>query len=272
MKIRPPSSIALMLVLTVGGCIAPSKVSRKLPENHSLVREQLVIHSDFPLAAQHRLLEDLTARRFDLARRLAMPLSDEPIHVYLFQDADRFYAFMGWHHPEFPRRRAFFVETDTRLVVYAYWGDRVSEDLRHEITHAYLHSVVPNVPLWLDEGLAEYFEVPRGRDGMHRAHCERLAARLRQGDWQPDLRRLEQFNSAFEMDQDDYAESWAWVHFLLGSDARYAELLQGYLGDLRRNGAAEPVSWRIGRTPNRVEEALVRHVEGLFPHMAGRVP
>jgi len=268
MKIRPLSSVALILLLVVAGCVAPSRDSRTLPESHSLVREQLVIHSDFPLAAQHRLLEDLTARRFDLARRLAMPLSDEPIHVYLFQDADRFYAFMGWHHPEFPRRRAFFMETDTRLVVYAFWGDRVAEDLRHEITHAYLHSVVPNLPLWLDEGLAEYFEVPRGRDGMHRAHLERLAARLEQGTWRPDLRRLERLDSAFEMDPDDYAESWAWVHFLLGSDTRYAELLHGYLDDLRRNGAAEPVSWRIGRTGKPVEEALVRHVGDLFPQMA----
>ena len=53
-------------------------------------------------------------------------------------------------------RRAFFVETDTQLSVYAQWGDRVAEDLRHEVTHGYLHAVVPNVPLWIDEGLAEF--------------------------------------------------------------------------------------------------------------------
>jgi len=264
MKIRFPSSCTLILLVAAGGCIAPSKDPRTLPDRYSLVRGQLVIHSDFALAAQHRLLEELTARRFDLARRLALPLSDERIHVYLFQDADRFFAFLGWRHPQFPRRRAFFVETDTRLVVYAHWGDRVAEDLRHEITHAYLHAVVPDVPLWLDEGLAEYFEVPRGREGVHRAHLERLATRLRQGDWRPDLRRLEQFNSAFEMDQDDYAESWAWVHFLLGSGAEYAEVLPSYLNDLRRHGSAEPVSWRIGRSPNRVEEALITHLVYLF--------
>jgi hypothetical protein len=70
------------------------------------------------------------------------------------------------HHPNLPRRRAFFVETDTRLSVYAYWGDRVAEDLRHEVVHGYLHAVVPHLPLWLDEGLAEYFEVPRGLSGL----------------------------------------------------------------------------------------------------------
>ncbi len=45
--------------------------------------------------------------------------------------------------PSFPARRAFFVETDTRLAVYAYWGDRIAEDLRHEVAHGYLHACVP---------------------------------------------------------------------------------------------------------------------------------
>ena len=43
--------------------------------------------------------------------------------------------------------RAFFVESDTRLNIYAYWGDRVAEDLRHEVTHGYLHAMVPHSAL-----------------------------------------------------------------------------------------------------------------------------
>ena len=92
------------------------------------------------------MFEELTAQRPDLCHRLALPCSDEPIHVYLFETAERFPGFIKLHHPEFPDRRAFFVETDARLLVYAQWGDRVAEDLRHEVAHGYLHSVVPNVP------------------------------------------------------------------------------------------------------------------------------
>lgn len=256
----PQLALILLVAIPAGGCAGLWKVSATLPDRHTLVREQLVIQSDFPLAAHHRLLEELTARRLDLSRRLALPVSDEPIHVYLFESGDRFGAFMRLHHPEFPRRRAFFVETDTRLVVYAHWGDRVAEDLRHEVTHAYLHSVVPQLPLWLDEGLAEYFEVPRGRSGMNATHLERLRAQLEQGQWQPDLRRLEQFQSVFDMTQDDYAESWAWVHFLLHSRPEHRELLQGYLGELRREGFAEPLSLRLARTLPRPEAALIEYV------------
>ena len=147
---------------------APCRTRLTLPASHTVVREQLVVHSDFPVAATHRLLEELTARRMDLSDRLQIPVSEEPIHMYLFDDADRFGGFIRLNYPDFPPRRAYFLETDTRLQVYAQWGDRVAEDLRHEVTHGYLHSVVPNLPLWLDEGLAEFFEVPRGNRGLNR--------------------------------------------------------------------------------------------------------
>ena len=245
---------------TVAGCAALEQVQPALPGKHSLVREQLVIHSDFPLAAQHRLMEELTARRFDLGRRLGLPLSDEPIHVYLFDDSDRFDRFMRLHYPGFPRRRAFFVETDTRLMVYAHWGDRVAEDLRHEVTHAYLHSMVPRVSLWLDEGLAEYFEVPRGRGGLNRVHLDRLRARLERGDWRPDLRRIEQLSLPFDMTQDDYAESWAWVHFLLNSSSDQGGLLHEHLLRVRQNGSAEPLSVRLGPMLAQFEQMLIDHV------------
>jgi hypothetical protein len=247
-------------VVAAGGCAGPWKVRATLPERYTLVREQLVIYSDFPLAAHHRVLEELAARRRDVGRQLALPLSDEPIYVYLFKDVDRFDAFMRLHHPEFSRRRAYFVETDTRLIVYAHWGDRVAEDLRHEVTHGYLHSVVPGLPLWLDEGLAEYFEVGRARQGLNRPHLDLLLARLEQGQWQPDLARLRRLPSAFDMTQADYAEAWAWVHFLLHSRPERHELLRRYLGCLRRDGSAEPLPMQLGRMVGRPEAALIEHV------------
>ena len=165
----------LALLLLNAGCVR-TLVNRR-PDRYTIVRDQLVIHCDFEVPARHRLLDELTARREDLRRELAYASSEEPIHVYLFEDANRFKEFVGEEHPGFPNRRAFFVESDTRLEVYAHWGGYVGEDLRHEVTHAYLHSVLPNIPLWLDEGLAEYFEVPRGRHGLNRDHIVSILAR-----------------------------------------------------------------------------------------------
>lgn len=227
------------------------------------MREQLVVHSGFPLAAHHRLLEELTARRSDLQQLLGLPMSDEPIHVYLFENAEQFGEFVRLDHPGFPRRRAFFLETDTRLQVYAQWGDHVAEDLRHEVTHGYLHSVVPNLPLWIDEGLAEYAEVPRGHRGLVRSHLDQLLQRMERDAWWPDLPRLERIDPTRDMTQEDYAESWAWVHFLLEGGPQSRAILREYLGEVRRDGTARPVSARLRERFERPDEALLAHLQAL---------
>ena len=248
----------------------PSQVHLTAPNKHILTRGQLVIHGDFPLEEHERLWDDLIACRGDLNRDLALPESDEPIHVYLFADADKYKAFMRLRHPGFTQSRAGFNETDTRLEVYVQWGDRVGEDLRHEVMHGCIHGVVPNTPLWLDEGLAEYYEVPRGASGVNREHVRWLAARLKRGEWKPDLARLERLGSvnsmtrADGMTRADYAEAWAWVHFLLQSGGRDRHDLPGeYLRRLRQHGSAEPLCVAISRIDERASDELIMHIQRL---------
>ncbi len=250
-----------------------------LPDRYTIVRDQLVIHCDFQVPARHRLLDELTARREDLRRQLAYASSDEPIHVYLFEDARRFQEFVREEHPDFPNRRAFFVETDTRLEVYAHWGGYVGEDLRHEVTHAYLHSVLPSIPLWLDEGLAEYFEVPRGRHGLNRDHLARILEKDESKETEasvplgspremlyrpPNLARLESLPSDHFLPQDDYAECWAWVHFLLESSPDTKLLLQEYLYRLHVDGSTVPLSsrlaWQLGLTADQLADQMAEHI------------
>ena len=208
-------------------------------------------------------MDELRGQREDLADLLGLPTSDEPIDVYLFDTAEQFGAFIRTQYPLLPPRRAFFVETDTRLAVYAHWGDYIAEDLRHEVAHGYLHSVVPRLPLWLDEGLAEYFEVARGQQGVNRAHVAELNHRIATSAWRPDLNRLEQLVTINDMTQVDYAESWAWVHLMIESSSESKSELQGYLRRLRRDGTAEPLSETIKRTLAPADDRLIRHVEGL---------
>jgi hypothetical protein len=247
----------------LAGCAGggkPWSVPGKTPGEFCTVREQLVLHSDFPLAAHHRLIEELILRRADLCRDLGLPVSDEPIDVYLFGGEEEFNTFLRTNYPRLPVRRAFFVETDTHLTIYAHWGQRVSEDLRHEVTHGYLHAVVPNLPLWLDEGLAEFFETPRGRQGLNEQHLAWFRQQLAQGVWRPDLARLERLPPSGDMDQADYAEAWAWVHFLLNAPPDRRDVLRAFLADLRREGQAEPISARLGRAGGDPGPALVEHV------------
>jgi hypothetical protein len=248
--------------------LSPGGEPDELPDRAELATGQLVIHADFPLSEKHRMVRDLESLRLDVSQELGLPVSDEPIHLYLFQSPARYESFVASRFPAFPTRRAFFLQTDTTLSVFAPWQDRIAEDLRHETTHGYVHAVVPTVPLWLDEGISEYFELPRGEHGRHEDHIAQLAGRLLEGTWRIDLLRLESLQSAGELTQDHYAEAGLWVHWMLHSSPARRKVLQDYLADLRRDGQTAPLSVRLTHLDGpQVEcEAKVRaHLSSLAP-------
>jgi Protein of unknown function (DUF1570) len=240
-------SICLAGCTLCGAACAKWHSAPLLPARNSVVLDQLVVFSDSPLPDHHRLLEELRSQRTLVSTKLSLPITDEPIHVYLFPTAGKLDTFMRVNYPAMPERRAFFVESDTKLSVYAYWGDRVAEDLRHEVAHGYLHAAVAHLPLWLDEGLAEYFEVPRGLGGLNRPHLEQLADAISQ-NWRPDLERLERLRTTSDMTQEEYAEAWAWVYFLLESSPARASILQAYLQTLKQSHTPELISEALKRT------------------------
>ncbi len=256
---------ASCLLAAMAGCTTWLSGSSSLPVRNVIVRDQLVIYSNSSLPPRHRLLDSLAAERGQLLHELGLPSSDEPIHVYLFDSESRFQAFMKRNYAKFPSRRAFFVQSDMRLAVYAFWGDRVAEDLRHEVAHGYLHSVVPQIPLWLDEGLAEFAEVPHGRGGYNEPHVRLLLNQLVAGTWRPDLSRLEQLPGAEAMTQVDYAEAWAWAHWMLTSNAELKALLQGYLHGLRQDDPRAPLSLELRQFVTDAERQLVEHLYDVAP-------
>ena len=229
----------------------------------SLALDQLVISSDFSLPLDHRLLEEIRLLRNDVSETFKMSPSKESIHVFLFGTEETYRGFMKATYPKLPDRRAFFVESDTRLMVYAFWGDRLAVDLRHEVSHGYMHSLVRNIPLWLDEGLAKNFEVPRGTRGLNQPLVELLLSSLNRNEWQPDLPRLERLTDPAEMTRLDYAEAWAWVHMLLNTSPERREMLQEYFATLRREGKAAPLSVQVRSLNIAPQRTLIEYVHGL---------
>ena len=242
------------------------KPSRAVVFRDPLTAGQLVIHADFYLPPGHRMISELTSERQLICDRLGVPAGKEPIHVFLFAEEAAYRGHVAEKYPDFPERRAIFVETDVQLSVYAHWSDHVADDLRHEVAHGYLHSRVPNLQLWLDEGLAEYFEVARGRMGVNQAHIDYLLVRTKTTGWRPDLRRLEQLTAAGAMEQFDYAEAWLWVHFLLESHEGGRDMLTAYLTALRNGDPPRPLSATLAQQlsePQAVEIALNSHLQSL---------
>ncbi|MDA7662413.1 DUF1570 domain-containing protein [Pirellulaceae bacterium] len=257
--------VTMFLATTIWmvGCTSTiRKRTDELPGKDRIVLDQLIVHTDFSIPRKHRLLDELTNLRQTIAYKLDLPTSDEPINIYLFENADSYHRYMAVHHPTFPSRRAFFLKSDTTLQVYAYWGERIAEDLRHEVSHGYLHSVIPNLPIWFDEGLAEYFEVPIGFHGRNQSHIDLLNRLYKTGQWKPDLSRLEEMIYADEMAQVDYAESWLWMHFLLEGGGGLPSFATNQVKQLRERGETGSLSRLLVESGITSENALA-HLKAL---------
>lgn len=233
----------------LAGCQTADRIPElpmvSLPGRHSVLADQLVILSDFRLDYDHKLITDLTQLRKDVLRVLELDESDRPVVVYLFDNETKYFEYLTSTWPGLPYRRAYFFGNSYELAVYTSWGDRVLEDLRHEFTHGILHSALRTVPLWLDEGLAEYFEVVGDHPGtINRTTVERISLALSKG-WRPNLTRLEGLKEVSDMGQADYEEAWGWVHFMLHSEPAVREVLIGYLADLKTMLDPEPLSVRL---------------------------
>jgi tetratricopeptide (TPR) repeat protein len=110
--------------------------------------------------------------------------------------------------------------------------------IQHEYTHALVNATVSSIPLWLNEGLAEFYSTFAERDGGRAAVIglapDERQEELQSGEWLPleQLLEVDQWSSQYtEADRRGmfYGESWALTHYLLlGSPAR-SDQLASYL-------------------------------------------
>jgi len=238
---RPKTAVAtLCLGLVITACLLSSgcsttrsqTFSSERPQSHTWATEHFVVHSDDPLLPGNPLIQELQDVRTRLLSLLELPEQRDLVHVYLFNDEASYRWYMQSTWRDLPPRRAYFVGTTRELAVYSFRGQHAAEDLRHEFSHGLLHASLQTVPLWLDEGLAEYFEISSDSESqLSPAHLQKLS-QARIDGWNPGLFRLEQITDFRALSQRDYAESWAWVHFLLHATPASRQVLLDYLQTL----------------------------------------
>ncbi len=144
-------------------------------------------------------------------------------------------------------------------MVSTYRSSDFDVDLRHECTHALLHAALPLVPLWLDEGLAEFFEAsPEQRAGGHpNMRTVRFGSRF---GLAPDLEDLEALGDLSEMGRDEYRDSWTWVHFMLHGPPEAHDELVRYLADIAAHTPPGLLSRRLEHRLPGTKSRLVEHL------------
>jgi hypothetical protein len=225
---------------------------------------QLTCHADFPLAPYRGLLDSVPALQRDLAESLGITPAREPIHLFLFQKKSTYQNYVKQYFPDVPSRKALFIKGRGPGMVFAHLGDAFDDDVRHECTHAFLNASLPMVPLWLDEGLAEYYEVPADRRVYGNSHLTSVKWTARFGQ-SPRLDVLEQVRDLNEMGRNRYRQAWAWVHFLLHGPPEARDELRRFLADIQALTPPGQLDERLrGRLPD-LERQFLAHFQNWKP-------
>lgn len=222
---------------------------------------QFVIHADFPLAPHYDLLNSLPLLQAQLVEMLGIQPSHEVIYVFLFNRRSTYQAYLREYFPEAPSRKALFIKARGPGMVFAYRGEDFETDLRHECAHALLNAALPMVPLWLDEGLAEYFEVPARLRQRGSPHHRSVAWAARLGRV-PRIEELEGMANLDQMGRTQYRHAWAWTHFMLHGPPEAREELVRYLADIQALTPPGRLSRRLRHRIPDLERAFADHFRG----------
>lgn len=243
--------------LLVGGLLACSVLcAEDWTDQRQVGRFQL--RANFPLEQCEHLVGELQRLEGDLTSTLKIDATGTPIHLILFRDQMSYERYMQHYFEGAPARRAMFIQGSEPGWVFAYQNADYEIDLRHETTHALLHSQLPVVPLWLDEGLAEYYEVAADA----RIYDNPYLAAIKWETWffrVPSLERLERLGDVRRMEKADYRAAWSWVHFMLHGPPEARQVLAEYLADIRNNKPPGSMRDRLSAAVPDLEKQYLKH-------------
>ena len=149
-------------------------------------------------------------------------------------------------------------------------GPNPYEGIYHEYYHSLTMPYFPRLPVWLAEGLADFFgnsqvTEKEARLGMPDSN---LIEELR-------ANRLIPLDVLFKVDQSSpyyneqhqtsmfYAESWALTHYLmLGDNGSHKALLVAYLQELQQDGSQNEAAVKAFGDLNKLQQDLERYVNG----------
>jgi hypothetical protein len=284
---RQRSAVVLSLVL-LGAVLAPPAHAAPPPVREILTRHYR-IHTDLDFDLANDLAHRLDAMHDAYSWRLRLFTRDGQeiprFEVYLYRNQKDYLALTG---NRMKHTGGVFMSGRNLLASFLqYQGrDTLRRTLQHEAFHQFAHSVIsPNVPVWLNEGLAQVFEeaVWNGDNFSLEQIPPRRIRQLRQ-----DLgaKRLVKFDTLMALSPTEWArrlegdhmlgatqynQAWAMVHFLINAKDekgafRYRQRLLKML-ELLHEGQHADAAFRaaFGRNLEGFEKRFVEYARDLQP-------
>lgn len=106
-----------------------------------------------------------------------------PVNIKLFPDKDAYIQYMSKRFKRsYENSRGVFIPSMNQIALWLRDDiEGTFRTIKHETSHAIIHTIAPHTPAWLNEGLGEYVETLEGDDLSLRAlpHQENLAVLTR---------------------------------------------------------------------------------------------
>jgi tetratricopeptide (TPR) repeat protein len=201
--------------------------------------------------ASERSTSKIGARLEQMQQVLALAFNRDavtalPAHIYVFKDEASFAPFKIGANGRPDSIVGYHVGTPSAhyIAIDASAGDRPFRTIYHEFVHYFVSNTMPFIPLWLNEGLAEYFSTikVKGTQVDVGLPIEDHRYWLAQYDLIP-------FNEVFKIDHSSpeyqegarrgtfYAQSWALAHYLMNHPER--KRLNKLLAELQQGASAD---------------------------------
>jgi len=263
--------VHLLLTALLCACVAgDARADSRWTMLHS---ESMTIVGDQPANALRDVALELEQFRAVIGRLSSngQPAPTAPTMVYVFGSRKAFAPFIPLHNGRPASLGGYFQRNvDTNTIAFSTEGFADDAPLVfHEYTHLLVGTAVRSVPVWLNEGLAEYFSTFRLTSGGKGASIGLAIARhvqLLRERFIP-LAQLLAVDPRSEMYNEGerrsifYAESWALTHYLMTELPSGQALINQYAGAIAGGAPPEQAfAATFGMAPAAFEPRLREYV------------
>jgi hypothetical protein len=206
--------------------------------------EHFRVRSDLPIAKLKGYAQELEAVRGHYAQ--VLPLVPKPgaerVDVLLFNTTQGYFGYVEFAAGDrLEHTSGAFIPWYGQLIFFENANpDETRAVMYHEGLHRFLYDTLPDAPIWLQEGVAEYVAGTRLENGkvaasglIRAGRLQNMKMAMRYG-WKP---------LAFKMIMNEtqgqfyalnpplqYAQAWSMVHFFIhGEDAKYKSVFEAYV-------------------------------------------